>query len=379
MSLENHLYGIAPKHILALDGGGVRGIISLAYLERVESLLATHYGTGDKFRLCDHFSLIGGTSTGSIIATCLALGYSVSQILDIYVTMSVEAFRKPNLLGGLISPKFPSDPLMKLMGNYLGNLTLGTDKLLCGLGIITKRIDTNSVWLFHNHPRGPFYDSGVSNKDRLKFTANCDLQLLHLIRASTAAPTYFEPEFITIAPGVEGVFVDGGVSLHNNPALALFMLVTIRGYGFVWPMGEDGLHILSVGTGLVRSKLEYTFTRKTYAAKVGLQSMLSLMSECGDQVQLLMQWMGNCYKPIVIDSEIGDLANDQVGTASQFKYLRLNIELGQKWLKEQLGYDISNKTLKHISNMDQPSSVKDLLEIGRHAAEVQVDLAQLTI
>jgi predicted acylesterase/phospholipase RssA len=73
-SLNDHLFGPGPTRILALDGGGVRGALTLSYLERMETLLRERAGGGDDVRLCDYFDLIGGTSTGSIIATGLALG-----------------------------------------------------------------------------------------------------------------------------------------------------------------------------------------------------------------------------------------------------------------------------------------------------------------
>ena len=57
----------APKRILALDGGGIRGVLTLEYLDAVETLLRNRT-KNDQFLLCDYFDLIGGTSTGSIIA-----------------------------------------------------------------------------------------------------------------------------------------------------------------------------------------------------------------------------------------------------------------------------------------------------------------------
>lgn len=378
MTLEHHLFSDNPKHILALDGGGVRGVVSLAFLERAEKLLSEHYGTGEDFRLCDHFSLIGGTSTGAMIAAGLALGYPVSQIIDLYATMAADAFGKSRWYGGIIAPKFPTEPLMKVISDQMGDVTLGSDQLRCGLGIVAKRLDTNSVWLFHNHPRGPFYGS-ESEGDAMSFTANRNLPLLNLLRASTAAPTYFEPEFLTIAPGVEGAFVDGGVSPHNNPALALFMLATINGYGFRWPTGNDKLSILSVGTGAVQRRMGENISRRTSAAKVALHSMLSLMGDCDTQVQTLMQWMGDCGTPSVIDSEIGDLGADQLAAEPLFRYARYNVQLERQWLESNLGHAIDEKTIRRISQMDQPDVIRDLLTIGRRAAVMQVEPRQLLL
>jgi patatin-like phospholipase/acyl hydrolase len=80
---DAHLFGPGPKRILALDGGGVRGIVALAFLERIERMLEQE--AGHFVRLCDYFDLIGGTSTGAIIASGLALGFRVEQIREFYL------------------------------------------------------------------------------------------------------------------------------------------------------------------------------------------------------------------------------------------------------------------------------------------------------
>jgi uncharacterized protein len=80
LSKQQHLDpNTLPKRILSLDGGGIRGILTLEYLGVVESLLRKRSGRDD-FRLCDYFDLIGGTSTGSIIAAGLACGMLVDQL-----------------------------------------------------------------------------------------------------------------------------------------------------------------------------------------------------------------------------------------------------------------------------------------------------------
>ena len=76
---DYQLFGPGPKRILTLDGGGVRGALTLAFLERIEAILSEHRGgstpegAGTSVRLGDYFDLIGGTSTGAIIAGALAI------------------------------------------------------------------------------------------------------------------------------------------------------------------------------------------------------------------------------------------------------------------------------------------------------------------
>ena len=70
------------KKILSLDGGGIRGALTLGYLKKLEDILKTKFPDQPDFRLCDYFDLIGGTSTGSIIAASLAIGKSVDEITN---------------------------------------------------------------------------------------------------------------------------------------------------------------------------------------------------------------------------------------------------------------------------------------------------------
>lgn len=67
-TLEEHLFAPGPKRVLALDGGGIRGIITIAFLKEIERVLKERLGGANDFRLCDYFDLVGGTSVGSLLA-----------------------------------------------------------------------------------------------------------------------------------------------------------------------------------------------------------------------------------------------------------------------------------------------------------------------
>src|ERR1044071_9911515 len=94
MTLEEHLSPGKPKRILALDGGGIRGALTLGYLQRMETILRKQHGANESFRLCDYFDLIGGTSTGSIIASCLAIGMKVEEIKQMYFDLGGKIFAR---------------------------------------------------------------------------------------------------------------------------------------------------------------------------------------------------------------------------------------------------------------------------------------------
>src|SRR5262245_8858482 len=91
-----------PKRILALDGGGLRGILTLGYLERIEALLRERVGGDPNFRLSHYFDLIAGTSTGAIIAAGLASGWTVERLRDSYFELGRNLFEKSWFRHGLL-------------------------------------------------------------------------------------------------------------------------------------------------------------------------------------------------------------------------------------------------------------------------------------
>src|SRR4051812_22066783 len=118
---DRHLFGAGPKRLLSLDGGGVRGVISVAFLERVEALLSAQ--TGTEVRLGDWFDLIGGTSTGAILATGLALGKSTGELKDIYHQLAPHAFRRSRFRIPFLQPKFDVAGLRREVEAIVGEQT----------------------------------------------------------------------------------------------------------------------------------------------------------------------------------------------------------------------------------------------------------------
>ena len=81
-----------PKRILTCDGGGIRGLISVGILSRLERALRQSLDRPDLV-LGDYFDLIAGTSTGGIIATCLSTGMSMEQVRGLYINHGAEMFQ----------------------------------------------------------------------------------------------------------------------------------------------------------------------------------------------------------------------------------------------------------------------------------------------
>src|SRR6478609_8007061 len=83
-----------PRKILSLDGGGIRGVLTLEILLELEKQLKEALNANDNFRLSDFFDYIGGTSTGAIIAAGLSLGKSAKEMLDFYEQKGEAMFDK---------------------------------------------------------------------------------------------------------------------------------------------------------------------------------------------------------------------------------------------------------------------------------------------
>ncbi len=93
------------KRILALDGGCLRGILTIAILQKIEDILRKRHGNSDDFRLCHYFDLIADTSTGAIIAAVLAQGWTVEQVRRKYMTLGSKIFRKNLTRWGFLRAK----------------------------------------------------------------------------------------------------------------------------------------------------------------------------------------------------------------------------------------------------------------------------------
>jgi uncharacterized protein len=248
----------APKRILSLDGGGTKGIIEIAFLERIESLLASRTSNPTEFRLCHYFDLIGGTSTGAIIATALALGMTAAEVKTLYFRLAQKIFRKPWFGIPGFAPRFHARGLGKVLLEVLGERPLESEDLKTGLAIIAKRLDTGSPWVLTNNPRSKFWnDPDDAATGKVLHIGNRHYRVREVLRASTAAPYYFSPKKIRIVETEpEGLFVDGSVSPYNNPSLQLFMLAGIKGYGFNWAIDKEKLLLVSIGAGGRQPRLD---------------------------------------------------------------------------------------------------------------------------
>lgn len=349
-----------PKRILAIDGGGVRGVVAIAFLEALERKLSRD--AGHPVALRDHFDLIGGTSTGAILATALALGVPLEAVKLQYFDMAPTVFRRSIARIKFLQAQFLGQDLEQHVAKFTGERRLDTPDIKPGgLAIITKRFDTSSVWFLTNNPGAPYWNDG-------RHVGNRHYRLSSLLRASAAAPLYFAPQQITVVEGEPpGLFIDGSVSPHNNPALALLQIATIPAYGYGWKTGVDDIEITSIGTGTHRPSPGNSLLLRL-SAGFAVKSLESIISDCDEQVLTLMQALGRNLTPWTINSEIGDLSGTCIVSEPLFTFHRHNLLLDHKWLGDRMEDVPEQAVLTRYSRLDNTAAMRPLYAIAQRIA-----------
>lgn len=129
LTRDEHFQNGGPKRILALDGGGLRGILTLGFLRRIETVLRMRHAKDPGFRLCHYFDLIAGTSTGAIIAAALALGMTVAEVIGHYQKLGREVFSKGWFRRGIVRARYDENKLTAHLKRVFGkDRMLGTSR-----------------------------------------------------------------------------------------------------------------------------------------------------------------------------------------------------------------------------------------------------------
>ena len=369
MSVYDKLNKTGPRKLLALDGGGIRGIIAVEVLARIESLLQQQMNRDDTFVLADYFDYIAGTSTGAIIATCLALGMRVAEIHDFYLKTGKKMFDKAELIKRF-RYKYKGQELAKQLQEVIGSdTTLGSDKLKTLLLIIVRNATTDSPWPICNNP-GAYYNNPMRQDRNLQFP------LWQLVLASTAAPTFFPPEVIDIGKGDPFVFVDGGITMYNNPAFQLFLMATVEPYNLNWATGTDKLLLVSIGTGMAANANKNLMPNQLNLLYNATSIPSALMFAGQNEQDFLCRVFGECLGGDELDQEVRDMIGKKGPVESKlFTYMRYNADLSKDGLK-QLGLD--GIPPEHVQRMDSVKYISELQQVGRAVAE-KVDLTHFSL
>jgi patatin-like phospholipase/acyl hydrolase len=203
--------------ILALDGGGIKGLFSAAVLTHLEEDL--------QINVTDYFDLIVGTSTGGIIALGLGIGMRPREIVSFYVKKGHEIF--PRGVGFSLRQfwrnKFNASPLENALKEFFNDKLLGESRKR--LVIPSYNLGDDDVYLFK-----------TAHHERLK--RDYKVPIWKVALATSAAPTYF-PSFRRVN---HIRLIDGGIWANNPTMVGIVEAVSMLGQSL------DSIKVLSLGT-----------------------------------------------------------------------------------------------------------------------------------
>lgn len=234
--------GIDPKKrvILCLDGGGMRGILTIQLLKKFEAIAG--------IPCYELFDMVSGTSTGAIIAGLITMGRSAVDIETMYINLVTEVFDKKSLGNRFINPPaFSKEKYRTLLKGIVKDITLEDACQLNDLDLMLTAQDISAS-------EETFF-SCFKQDDGTFYGTYKGVLLRSVMEATMSAPTYFYP--------LER-FLDGGTTTYNNPALAAFMeavsysrpdkMVDLSAYQL------SEITLFSFGTGISRQFIKPTQT-----------------------------------------------------------------------------------------------------------------------
>ncbi len=401
------LFAPGKKRVLTLDGGGTRGIITIAFLREMERQLREATGRPDLV-LSDVFDMVAGTSVGSMLATMVALGKEAEEIESVFRDLAPKIFKGRDTI--FKQRRFHANPLVNGVRSIVKDERLGSDQLKIGLTIVTKRLDTGSTWVLSNNPRMPYFPDGPD------WEGNCHYKLESLIRASTAAPFLFTPTRITIhapknGPPEYGWFVDGGVSPHNNPSYMLLLMAGLPAYNLDWKLTPNDLMMISVGTGMHRTPVDMNkrgkavpsipgavlslfaskFRDDIEAAALAASSLRSIINDNAILVLKTMQALSCPRFRWKINSEIGSIdqglsvrpagdllpQDSDIGGLLRFQRYDLPMEYegpGNGLVADEFDVEAPDRELRALEAIDEPRNIDKLYAIATRVAQKQVSM-----
>lgn len=248
--------------VLTLDGGGAKGFYTLGVLKEIESML--------ECRLYKRFDLIFGTSTGSIIASLIALGYDIDKIHEYYKSY-VPVIMKES------SAKTKTIALQKLANEVFGEATF--EDVKTGIGVVATKWMVERPMIFKGDIKQAHGRIG-------SFTPGFGVKIAEAVQASCSAYPFFERKVVTTSTGDSIELIDGGYCA-NNPTLYAIADATSA-----LKIDRSMLRILNVGVGEYpepKPKGLKMWIAKKYLVSVQLlQKTLEINTQSMDQLRKIL-------------------------------------------------------------------------------------------
>lgn len=254
--------------VLSLDGGGSKGFYTLGVLHELEAMIGG--------RLCEHFDLIYGTSTGSIIGVLLALGYPVEEIRKLYV-------KHVPVIMGCSGPTAKSHALEKLADEVFGKHSFA--EMRTRVGIVATRWMTELPMIFKN-------DVSQAFGRKATFRPGFGVPLARAVQASCSAYPFFNRITVTTDENEEVELFDGGFCANNPTLYAISDAIKALG------IERRAVRVVSLGVGefpakplsfitRLRNKAILTIELSQKILEVNAKSMEQLRSLLFDDVRTI--------------------------------------------------------------------------------------------
>jgi patatin-like phospholipase/acyl hydrolase len=260
--------GNPPRRVLSIDGGGIRGIIPAMVVAHIERKMGKPAH--------ELFDLMVGTSTGGILALGLSrpgasrpAQFSARWVVKLYEEQGANIFeyslwRKLRTVGGILDEAYSHEVLEGILGRYFADATLGD----CKVPTMVTSYDIQNR-------RTVFLKSWYADHQLVRC---CDAA-----RATSAAPTYFEPKPLDTGD-VASVLIDGGIFM-NSPSVSAYAEARK-----LFP--DEPISVLSLGTGELTRPIAFGEAR-TWGSALWVMSLLDCMfdgvSKAADhQMQLFL-------------------------------------------------------------------------------------------
>jgi patatin-like phospholipase/acyl hydrolase len=227
--------------VLSIDGGGIRGLIPALFLSDIEQRTSKP--------IAELFDVVAGTSTGGILALGLTKPgpdrkpqYAAKELVGLYETKGKEIFSRSiwhwiRALDNLIDEKYPAKGIDTVLEEYFGNARL--KEVLTDVFITSYALERRMPFFFRS--------------SRAKKQEDYDFSIKKVARATSAAPTYFEPLKLPERADPKDYYalVDGGV-FANNPTLCAFVEAKVES-----EKNDEDYLVVSLGTGTYTRPILY--------------------------------------------------------------------------------------------------------------------------
>jgi hypothetical protein len=277
---------------------------------------------------------------------------------------------------------YPSEPLERHLKDVFGeNTTLGSQQLRTQIMIVAKNATLGTTWFFTNNRQGKY------------FSTNAALPLWQIVRASSAAPTFFPPQKMMVPDDKGQVhnfeFIDGGVSSYNNPSLQLFLEATDPQYKFGWPADPDKLLLLSLGTGFNSITIDEGKASGYNVLDWARYSVHGLLGDANLQQNVLMRLIGeHPAGPVVVSAAErkavsgsgapGEQAltflDSGLGAKKMLTYQRITVSLTRERLD---GLGLKDVDPVKVREMDAVDQIGNMQRVGAAVAKEQVKMELL--